>query len=162
MSSAPLIISRDAALVDELLRLAAAAGVTPDVLSETHALLHTWSTAGAVLVGADLAAEVAGAAPPRREGVHVVVPGDVADRMFRIALGVGAEHVVQLPHSEGWLVELLTDVGEGARQPAPTVGVIGGSGGAGATTFACALGETATRSGASLVVDLDPCGPGVD
>ncbi|MDP3893999.1 septum site-determining protein Ssd, partial [Nocardioides sp.] len=104
----------------------------------------------------------AGAAPPRREGVHVVVPGDVADRMFRIALGVGAEHVVQLPHSESWLVELLTDVGEGARQPALTIGVIGGSGGAGATTFACALGETATRSGASLVVDLDPCGPGVD
>lgn len=162
MSSAPLIISRDAGLVDELLRLAAAAGVTPDVMSETRSLLRSWSTVAAVLVGADLADEVARAAPPRREGVHVVVRGEVPDRMFRVALGVGAEHVAQLPHSEGWLVELLTDVGEGARQPGLTIGLIGGSGGAGATTFACALGVVAARSGPALVVDLDPLGPGVD
>jgi secretion/DNA translocation related CpaE-like protein len=42
------------------------------------------------------------------------------------------------------------------------VGVLGGSGGAGATTFACALGQVAARRGPSVVVDLDPLGPGVD
>ena len=35
-------------------------------------------------------------------------------------------------------------------------------GGAGATTFACALGQVAARSGDAVVVDADPLGPGVD
>ena len=38
----------------------------------------------------------------------------------------------------------------------------GGSGGAGATTFACALGQVAARRGRAVVVDADPLGPGVD
>jgi secretion/DNA translocation related CpaE-like protein len=42
------------------------------------------------------------------------------------------------------------------------VGVIGGSGGAGATTFACALGQVAARSGTAVVIDTDPLGPGLD
>jgi len=42
------------------------------------------------------------------------------------------------------------------------VGVGGGSGGAGATTLACALGQLAAVRGATLVVDLDPLGPGCD
>jgi secretion/DNA translocation related CpaE-like protein len=40
--------------------------------------------------------------------------------------------------------------------------VIGGSGGAGATTFACALALTGARQGPSLLMDLDPLGPGAD
>jgi secretion/DNA translocation related CpaE-like protein len=43
-----------------------------------------------------------------------------------------------------------------------TVGVVGGSGGSGATTFACALGQMAGRAGPSVVIDADPLGPGVD
>ncbi len=42
------------------------------------------------------------------------------------------------------------------------MGVVGGSGGAGATTFACALGQVAAARGPALVVDLDPWGPGCD
>jgi secretion/DNA translocation related CpaE-like protein len=42
------------------------------------------------------------------------------------------------------------------------VGVVGGSGGAGATTLACALGQVAAGRGPTLVVDLDPLGPGCD
>jgi secretion/DNA translocation related CpaE-like protein len=37
-----------------------------------------------------------------------------------------------------------------------------GSGGAGATTFACALAQLAARTGPTVVVDADPLGPGVD
>ncbi|NHA00850.1 hypothetical protein G5V59_15465 [Nocardioides sp. W3-2-3] len=40
--------------------------------------------------------------------------------------------------------------------------MIGGSGGAGATTFACALGQWAARSGDAVVIDCDPQGPGLD
>jgi secretion/DNA translocation related CpaE-like protein len=40
--------------------------------------------------------------------------------------------------------------------------VVGGSGGAGATTLACALGQVAARDGPAVVVDPDPLGPGLD
>jgi secretion/DNA translocation related CpaE-like protein len=82
--------------------------------------------------------------------------------MFRDALGVGAETVAGLPASETWLVELLTDVGDGGAAPGVTIGVIGGSGGAGATVFAAALSQMATRVGRTLLVDADPIGAGID
>ena len=40
--------------------------------------------------------------------------------------------------------------------------MVGGSGGAGATTFACALAQMAARTGPAVVVDADPLGPGAD
>ena len=43
-----------------------------------------------------------------------------------------------------------------------TIGVVGGSGGAGASTFACALGQVGGAHGPTLVVDTDPLGPGLD
>ncbi|MCW2761144.1 MAG: hypothetical protein JWR85_1345 [Marmoricola sp.] len=82
--------------------------------------------------------------------------------MFRDALGVGAETVAGLPASETWLVELLTDVGDGGAAPGVTIGVIGGSGGAGATVFAATLAQMATAAGRTLLVDADPIGAGID
>jgi secretion/DNA translocation related CpaE-like protein len=79
---------------------------------------------------------------------------------------VGALNVVELPSSEAWLVELLTDVSDDAAgrrgRPACTVGVISGSGGAGATTFAAALAVVSAERQVSALVDLDPLGPGLD
>lgn len=158
----PLFITRDDALLDELHRLAAAAGVTPHVARDGGAALRGWSSADLVLLGADLAPELADLAPARRQGVHVVCWGHASDEMFRIALAVGAHDVTALPRSEGWVVEALTDLGDPARPTGRVLGVIGGSGGAGATTFACALGQVAARSGPTVVVDADPLGPGVD
>jgi secretion/DNA translocation related CpaE-like protein len=82
--------------------------------------------------------------------------------VFQVALALGAESVAELPRSEGWLVERLTDVVDSGPARGLTVGVVGGSGGSGATTFACALGQIAARSGPSVVIDADPLGPGVD
>ncbi|WP_343906648.1 septum site-determining protein Ssd [Nocardioides aquiterrae] len=162
--TAPLIVTRDQALLDELLRLAAAAGAQPDVAADGGAALRGWAGAPLVLVGADVAEDLARISPARRPGVYVVAWGVVADEMFRIALAVGAESVAQLPRSEAWLTELLTDLGDGAGPAAEalTVGVTGGSGGAGATTFAAALGQVGARRGRAVVVDADPLGPGVD
>ena len=42
--------------------------------------------------------------------------------------GSGAETVAGLPESETWLVELLTDVGDGGAAPGVTIGVLGGCG----------------------------------
>jgi secretion/DNA translocation related CpaE-like protein len=60
------------------------------------------------------------------------------------------------------VAELLTDLEEAGRPEGAVVGVLGGSGGAGATTLACALGQVAAAHGPTLVVDLDPLGPGCD
>jgi secretion/DNA translocation related CpaE-like protein len=53
-------------------------------------------------------------------------------------------------------------VSDGVPHGSLTVGVIGGSGGAGASTFACALGQVAARNASAVVIDADPLGPGVD
>jgi secretion/DNA translocation related CpaE-like protein len=160
--TAPLFVTRDQSLLDQLLRLAAAAGITPDVAPDTGVALRLWPVAPLVLVGADLAAELAAMSLARRPGVHVVAWGQVADELFRATVGLGGESVAQLPSSEGWLVEALTDLGDPQRTAGTVIGVVGGSGGAGATTFACALGQLAARRGRAVVIDADPLGPGVD
>ncbi|GAA1799056.1 septum site determining protein [Nocardioides hankookensis] len=160
--TAPLIVTRDQSLLDQLLRLAAAAGITPDVAPDLGAALRRWPVAPLVLVGDDVAAELAAISPARRPRVHVVAWGPVPDELFRVTVSLGGESVAQLPSSEGWLVEALTDLGDPQRPAGAVIGVIGGSGGAGATTFACALGQLASRRGRAVVVDADPLGPGVD
>jgi secretion/DNA translocation related CpaE-like protein len=160
--TAPLVVTRDASLLDQLLRLAAAAGVEPDVAPDAGTALRRWSGAGLVLVGADVAAELAALSPAPRGGVHVVAWGAVPDDLFRVTLALGGQSVAELPMSESWLVEALTDLGDPQRSAGLVIGVTGGSGGAGATTFACALGQLAADRGPALVVDADPLGPGVD
>jgi secretion/DNA translocation related CpaE-like protein len=160
--SNPMFVTADDARLDELLRLAAAAGVTPDVARDAVGGLRGWSAASLVLVGADQAVAMARTSPPRRAKVHVVVQGKVPNALFEIALAVGAESVAAFPGSETWLVEELTDLGDQRVEPGLTLGVVGGSGGVGATTFACALGQMAARSGQAVVIDLDPLGPGID
>jgi secretion/DNA translocation related CpaE-like protein len=160
--TAPLVVTADDTLLDELLRLSAAAGTTPEVAHDVPAALRAWLDAPLVLVGVDLAADLARAAPSRRDGVFVVLLGTRPDPLFEVALRVGAESVADLPRSEGWLVERLTDVVDTGRARGLTIGVIGGSGGAGATTFACALAQVAARAGPAVVIDTDPLGPGVD
>ena len=115
-----------------------------------------------VLVGDDLAEALARAAPARRDAVFVVLNAPVPEQVFEVALALGAESVAELAKSEGWLVERLTDVVDSGPARGLTIGVVGGSGGSGATTFACALGQVAARSGPAVVIDLDPLGPGTD
>lgn len=160
--SRPLFVTRDQTLTEDLLRLAAAAGVTADVAGDAAAALRGWSGAALVLLGADMAEELAHLRPARRPGVHVVAWGAMPDELFRLALAVGAENVAELPRSDDWVTETLTDLGEAARRDGPVLGVLAGSGGAGATTFACALGQVAATSGTAIVVDADPLGPGLD
>jgi secretion/DNA translocation related CpaE-like protein len=159
---APLFVTADEPLLDELLRLAAAAGTTPQVARDVPAALRAWPRAPLVLVGADLADSLARAAPARRDAVFLVFTEPTPDAVFQLALRLGAENVAGLPQSEGWLVERLTDVVDSAPARGTTIGVVGGSGGSGATTFACALAQVAARSGPAVVVDTDPIGPGCD
>ena len=160
--TAPLLVSADPVLVADVQRLCAAAGVVPEVVRDGAHAMRLWTSAPVVLVGADCAPTLAASSPPRRQRVHVLGRAPVGDVLFRDALAVGAETVAGLPASETWLVELLTDVGDGGAAPGVTIGVIGGSGGAGATVFAAALAQMATSVGRTLLVDADPIGAGID
>lgn len=160
--SSPLIITSDESLLDELLRLGAAAGATPTVAPDGATGLAGWAAASLVLVGADVAAELAELRPSRRDGVHVVSWGAFPAPAMRTALALGAENVAELPQSGEWVVEQLTDLGEDRPRRATTIGVVGGSGGAGATVLAAALGQVAATRGPTVVVDADPLGPGMD
>ena len=159
----PLLVTADERLLDDLLRLAAAAGAEVDVAADAGEARTRWVAAPLVLVGVDLAAEVCRAAPPRRPKVALV--GDDLDDagIWQRAVELGAEHVLFLPDAEAWLVERLADVAEGDPAEAVTVGVVGGRGGAGASVLATGLALTGYRRGlATTLVDADPLGGGLD
>ena len=156
-----LLATRDDQLLGDVLRLAAAAGTTLDVAHDPGSALRSWTSAALVLVGADLAEDLSRLRPARHHDVHVLGPGPVPDRVFRAALGVGARDVVELPAGESRLVDLLGDVVDGGQAHAPVLGVLSGSGGSGASTFAAAAGQVAARSGGTVLLDLDPWGPGL-
>jgi secretion/DNA translocation related CpaE-like protein len=157
----PLLITDDEVLVGDVLRLAAAAGVPVEVHRRPDPSFRSWGSAPLVLVGADQAQAVAGLRPPWRGDVHLVSLGPADDLQFRVAVDVGARSVMELPEADRWLVELLADVSEGGAAAAVTVGVVGGSGGVGASVLAAAISVTAARGETAMLVDLDPLGPGV-
>ncbi|MEX0426357.1 septum site-determining protein Ssd [Nocardioides sp. DS6] len=156
-----LLITADPLLLEELGRLAAAAGAATESAPEVAAALPAWPRASLVLVGADAVPQLALLGPPRRPGVYVVSWGSPPEGLYRPALQVGAESIVELPAAAGVVADLLTDLGDSGPDGV-VVGVLGGSGGAGATTFAAALGRAAAASGPTALLDLDPLGPGVD
>lgn len=158
----PLLISADPLLVDDVRRLAAAAGARLEVTADVDLAARAWTGAPVVLVGADLLPAVAQAAPARRGEVHVVDREEPAETAFRPAVRIGAESVVALSTNASWLVELLSDVSDGVERAGTIIGVVGGAGGAGSSVLAAALAATAAASGPSLVVDLDPLGAGLD
>ncbi|MEU2246894.1 septum site-determining protein Ssd [Streptomyces sp. NPDC019224] len=154
-------MTEDVDLLDDLLRLCAAAGAEPEVHPALPDRRGGWEQAPMVLVGEDAAARCRGAA--RRRGVMVVGRDQDAPDVWRRAVEIGAEYVIRLPESENWLVDQIANAAEGVGRPALTVGVIGGRGGAGASTLACALAVTAARAGQrTMLIDGDPLGGGID
>ncbi|MGH3317396.1 MAG: septum site-determining protein Ssd, partial [Nocardioidaceae bacterium] len=159
----PLIVTADDVLLDALLRLTAAAGVTPDVAPDEVAARRLWSSASLVLVSDELTSAVASAAPPHRAGVLVVtrVPDELA--VWQRSLALGAERVLVLPDDEAMLVDRLADTVDERGRATFTAAVVGGRGGAGASTFAAALAIAAGGLGMrALLLDGDPLGGGLD
>ena len=159
----PLFVVADEDLLDELLRLAAGAGVSPDLAADAASARRYWAAASLVVVGAELADAVIRSAPARRGNVCLVT-NDLDDAsVWRHAVDVGAETVVVLPDGEAALRELLADTVDGGSPAAVTMSVVGGCGGAGASVFACALALAAAGRGLRvLLVDGDPLGGGID
>ncbi|MEO3972364.1 septum site-determining protein Ssd [Streptomyces sp. CAU 1734] len=157
----PLIVTEDMELLDDLLRLCAAAGAEPEVHHSVPERRGVWEAASLILVGDDAVGRCAGAA--RRRGVLLIGRGQDDPDLWRRAVEIGADSVLRLPQGERWIVDRVADVVEGVGEQALTVGVIGGRGGAGASTLACALAVTAARTGRrTMLIDGDPLGGGLD
>ncbi|HEY5049538.1 MAG TPA: septum site-determining protein Ssd, partial [Acidothermaceae bacterium] len=122
-----------------------------------------WTKAALVLVGDDVSITLGRASVRRRVGV-VLVGRDLDDgTVWKRAVGVGAEHVALLPDAEPWLIARMAAAVDESAALGLTVAVIGGRGGAGASTLAAALAVTAMRGGRrAMLVDADPCGGGAD
>ncbi len=159
----PLILTGDPLLLDELLRIAGAAGAEPEVATDPGGVRRAWRAAPLVVVGSDCATEAVRRDLPRRPGTILVGRNPDDATVWRLALSLGAEQVVILPDGEGWLAERMADAVEGPRGAGRTVCVIGGRGGAGASTLATALAVTASNRGvATTLIDGDPLGGGLD
>jgi secretion/DNA translocation related CpaE-like protein len=161
----PLVVTSSDDVLDELLRLAAAAGTEVDVASDSAAARTRWSTAPLVLLGVDQAQPCLKARLPRRPGVVLVGRDGLSETAWHLAELIGAQHVAVLPAAEPWLVDRFAEAMTlpGSRHAARVVAVIGGRGGAGASVLAGALAVTAARAGLrTLLVDADPLGGGLD
>jgi secretion/DNA translocation related CpaE-like protein len=157
----PLLVTDDPHLLDEVLRLAAAARVDLEVAADPVAARRHYGGAPLVLVGLSVAAACARSRLPKRPGVVVVVAEQVDEPPWDLADALGADNIAVLPVAEPWLVDRLVDAG-GSR-PGAVVAVVGGRGGAGASVLAAGLAVTAARSGLrAMLVDADPMGGGVD
>lgn len=163
MPAPVLIVTADAELLDDLLRLAAAADVEAHVAGDAARARSAWRDAAVVVAGADVSAGLTAFPPPRRPGVILATTDADAEGVYRLAVDIGAQDVAVLPDAESWLVERLAAASRPRVPAATTVGVIGGRGGAGASVLSAALARSAAARGLrSLLIDGDPLGGGID
>ena len=163
MTVSPILLSRDHDLLDDVLRLAAVAGLEPLVMASAPDARRWWTTASLVLVGADLLDDAVAVGLPRRPGVVVVTRAEPTPALWQSSLEVGADEVIRLPDDDSALVARLVAGPDPAHPRADIVAVVGGSGGAGASVLAVALALAAARAGRDpVLVDLDVQGGGLD
>lgn len=156
---APLIATADAQLLDDSLRWCAAMGVIPDQAADVTEVRRGWRRASVVIIGHDLAAELALAGLPRREHVLIVAPEP--EECWSVAVALGAAAVCS-PREDDRIIDVLAAALDG-RDEACVVSVVAGCGGAGASTLTVALGVAAHRRRLRpLVVDADPLGGGIE
>ena len=160
----PLLATDDLELLDDVLRLAAAAGVEPVVVTTASALRGRWAHHALVVVGGDIAAEVSQGYVPRREGVVLAVRAPVeASATWHAAAQLGADQVATLPEAETWLIDRFATVGVRHRESAPVVGFVSGCGGAGSSSLAAAVAVAGQGRGRTVTaIDLDPLGTGLE
>jgi secretion/DNA translocation related CpaE-like protein len=139
-------------------RIAAAAGRQLKVTQDAAEAAPYWDSAGTVLLGSDVRE-----LPPRRRAPAVLVGlSGEGGSLWQLAAALGAERVAVLPDGGPWLAEYLSR----SQAPDPgghVLGVVGGCGGAGASTGAVWLARAAAALGARvLLVDGDPWGGGLE
>ena len=113
----PLLVSTSLPLIDRVVRLASTAALEVQVAPDAASATRYWLDAPLVMIGSDVS--MGHDLPGKRARVIVVhvqeeACGDADTRdvetrrqrdMWRFAVEVGAEHVVELPEGERWLIE---------------------------------------------------------
>lgn len=158
-----ILASQSQRLTDEVSRVAAAAGLGLDVLPDLASALGR--NPEVLLLGSDLAVDGTGQRRPGRAGLHgaeTILVGTVQDTgLWEAAARLDVARVAVLPAASGWLAEHLGR--RRALSAGYVLGVIGGCGGAGASSLACWLAHEAADQGLeTLLVDGDPNGGGLD
>lgn len=152
-----VLATKDDRVRDAVEAAAATLGRTVSVVPEPAAALAAWPQADVLLIGADLAAGVAAAAPRRRQGVYLLGFPDADAATWSVPLGAG---VIPLPQGSMLLSDVLSGSSEAAAR---FVAVLGGSGGVGASTVAAGMALAASASGRSCaLVEVDELGGGLD
>lgn len=158
-----LAVLADPDLRDETDRVVAAVGLRVVHAGGASAVSRkTWTAAAAVVLDEAAADRCGQAGLPRRGHVTVLTAAEPATATWAAAVAVGAGRVLRLPGQERELVGELARAAEAARDDGlrgHVVAVIGGCGGAGASSLAVALARVAASA---LLVDLDPWGGGID
>ena len=156
----PLVVTQDEWLVEAVLAAGVSVGVGPLVTGDPAVVSRGWRSASCVIVGADRAALVASLGLAARPGVHLV--GVDRDELLSWSVPLDAS-VVVLPDQRMLLATVLDPRLDDGVGPALLVRVVGASGGVGASTLAAGLAHAgARRSLGAVVVELDPCGGGLD
>ncbi len=162
METRPLVMTRTDAVLDDLLRVAAAAGVEMLHSTDPGARL-LWRSAPVVLIDLDLVGEAVAAGLASRAGVVAVGRAEPDAALLHQCLRLGVGCTLTLGRDDDALIGVLAgtlDVGPGNGQ---TVAVMGACGGAGASVFAAALAAAAERAGRPVVLaDCDPWSSGLD
>lgn len=159
----PLLLCADEQITDEVLRLAAVSGVDIEVAVDPGAVRARYSHVPLVLLGAELAQRARRAGLPRRTGVILIARDGQAEEVMPMAQEVAADFIACLPAGGKWLLERLAQAATANVRTGTILGVVGGRGGAGASTLAVALAVTGSRAGLStLLIDADPMGGGID
>ena len=109
----PMAFVADEALLDDLLKLAVAAGCDLERVPDAAAARHSWPTAPLILLDQKGVAECVAAAIPTRDAIVVVTTDPEPPELWKQAMQIGAERVITLPGAEPWLISALADALEG-------------------------------------------------
>ena len=158
-----LVVGSDAAVREEVLRSAAATGVRAETVEPADLTAAGWSDAGLVVIDAAAATQVSVLGLPRRPGVLIVGLSPPSVGLWAAAVAVGVEQVLDLPGGQAGLIDRMSDVANGSGPFGPLVAVVGGCGGAGASTLAVALALSAVTSGRRpVLLGTDQLDGGID
>lgn len=154
------MVTGDSALAQAVQAAAAALGVQPRMTAHAEQAKRYWGQAELILVGTDQASSIIGAGLEGRPGTHVIGTNQRDLLAWSVPLGAPA---LLLPDQSSFLSSLMSGPTVHVGSSCLTLGVLGGSGGVGATTLAAGLAQRAAAADQKVALaEVDQYGGGID